>query len=138
MTEPAQTFTTSEAAERIGVKSALLATRLTSGAHWRWHFDIPNPGSGNRRRLTARDVVVAAALHDWTDPRRRGYPGGTAVIGEPLRSDLIAEIRRVPWGEEVVTSSLYNDTMVSYTPRWHVGDAAAPEPLGSLGDPTDG
>lgn len=125
MTEPAQTFTTSEAAERIGVKSALLATRLTSGAHWHRHFDIPNPGSGNRRRLTARDVVVAAALHDWTDQRRRGYPGGTAVIGEPLRSDLIGEIRRVPWGEEVVASSPYNGTVVTYAPRWHL---AAPAP----------
>ena len=122
MTEPAQTFTTSEAAERIGVKSALLATRLTSGAHWHRYFDIPSPGSGNRRKLTARDVVVAAALHDWTDPRRHGHPGGTAVIGEPLRSDLITEIRRVPWGEEVVTSPLYNGTMVSYAPRWHLAE----------------
>ena len=32
--EATLTFTTSEAAERIGVKTALLATRLASGAHW--------------------------------------------------------------------------------------------------------
>lgn len=123
--EPTLTFTTSEAAERIGVKTALLATRLASGAHWHRYFDIPNPGSGNRRKLTARDVVVAAALHDWTDQRNHGHPGGSAVIGEPLRSDLIAEIRRVPCGEEVVASSLHNGTIVTYAPRWHVAAATA-------------
>lgn len=131
--EPTRTFRTPEAAERIGVKSALLATRLTSGAHWHRYFDIPSPGSGNRRRLTARDVVVAAALHDWTDQRHHGHPGGTAVIGEPLRSDLVAEIRRALWGEEVVASSLYNGTVVTYAPRWHVVAEDDPDSRGAFG-----
>ena len=101
---------------------------------YRRFFDIDHPGPGGRMTLTARDVVVLAALDDWIDQRDHGHSGGTAVIGEPLRSDLIAEIRRVPWGEEVVASSLYNGTVVTSAPRWQCVTAASP----SLTDPTDG
>ena len=132
--EPTWTFGTAEAAERIGVETQFLSVRLSGRRHWRRFFDIDHPGSGGRMTLTARDVVVLAALDDWIDQRDHGHSGGTAVIGEPLRSDLIAEIRRVPWGEEVVASSLYNGTVVTSAPRWQCVTAASP----SLTDPTDG
>lgn len=111
--EPTCTFGTAEAAERIGVETQFLSVRLSDRRLWRRFFDIDHPGSGGRINLTARDVVVLAALRDMTAPSR----GNHAIVGDPLRSQFVDLIRTVTWGTTNVQAG-HNGFHVDYDPHW--------------------
>ena len=114
--DPDVVVSTAELAELLDMKRGPVDSYLARQDSWGQFLESSGPiGSGYKRRIGPRDVVICAALRDVS-----------GAVATDLRHRLVSAIRCVPWGTRSVTVEHGDNVQLRYEPRWSLIDLVLP------------